>query len=60
MMSWLMENWPLLIAALWAAERLANIVARLTPSEKDDALVAKARGWLEKLASLGLKPPPSK
>lgn len=55
-MNWLMTNWPILISGLWALERLANVIARLTPNKTDDALVAKAEAGLEKLASLGLKP----
>lgn len=55
-MNWLMANWPLLLAGLWAVERVADVVARLTPNKTDDEWVARAHGWLEKLASLGFKP----
>ena len=56
MLDFLSANWPLLLAGLWAARALADVVARLTPNKTDDAWVARATGWLEKLASLGLKP----
>jgi hypothetical protein len=55
-MEWLTQNWPLLLAGLWALDRLADTVARLTPNKTDDALSAKFHWLLEKAASLGLKP----
>jgi hypothetical protein len=55
-MEWLSANWPLLLAGLWAVDRLADVVARLTPNKTDDAWVARFHGLLEKLASLGIKP----
>ena len=55
-MEWLMNNWPVMIAGLWGVWQLGNAIARLTPNKTDDAWAAKAHGWLEKLASLGLKP----
>lgn len=56
MLDWLTTHWPEVLAALWALDRLADVVARLTPTKKDDALVAKFHWLLEKAASLGLKP----
>lgn len=56
MLDFVTDNWPAILAGLWALDRLADIVARLTPTKKDDAVVAKFHWALEKLASLGLKP----
>jgi hypothetical protein len=55
-MDFLTANWPLLLAGLWAVDRLADVVARLTPNKTDDAWVAKFHWLLEKAASLGIKP----
>ena len=40
-MEWLQANWAELGVAVLAAVRLAESIAKLTPTEKDDKVVAK-------------------
>lgn len=55
-MDTLLEKFPLVLAGLWGLWQLGNAIARLTPNKRDDAWADTAHRWLEKLASLGLKP----
>ena len=40
-MSWLVENWKELLEAVLAVVGAASVIVKLTPTPKDDAVVAK-------------------
>ena len=48
-MDWIVENWAEILALLGALGAVATIVCRMTPSPKDDELVAKILSWLHML-----------
>ena len=48
-MDWLLQNWESVLAATLAA---ASIITRVTPTPKDDALLAKALHLLGRLSLL--------
>ncbi len=53
--SWLANNWVEVVAGLVALKQAAEIFVRLTPSDRDDAAVARIGAFLDRLAHLGLK-----
>ncbi len=57
---WLSEHWVLILAALGAINLAAQAVARLTPTDADDAWLLKVKTLLEKLGSVGISPSPAK
>lgn len=48
--NWCMENWQHILAAIGAAVTLATAVVKLTPTPKDDAVLAKVIGVLSALS----------
>lgn len=53
-LGFLSENAVFILAAMVAASTFGAAVARLTPSDKDDAFFAKASAFLLKLGSFGV------
>lgn len=51
-----MDKIALIVMGLWGLDLVAYCIAKLTPTDKDDHWVAKATSWLQKAASLGIKP----
>ena len=49
-MSWLAENGLVIVNALLAVVGGASVLAKLTPTPKDDAVLGKAKAWLDKVA----------
>ena len=61
--AWILANWASIMGLLTAALTLGALIAKLTPSPKDDGVFAKLLSWLKlvpvpKTDSLP-KPPPS-
>lgn len=52
-MQWLTENYQTLIAVLFGVLSVASAITKLTPSPKDDAVVAKILAWLSFLQPKG-------
>lgn len=46
-MEWITKNWVALTAIILAVIRFAESIAELTPTEKDDKLVAKVKSILK-------------
>lgn len=51
-MAWLLENWPRICEALLAAYGLVAIIVRITPTKKDDKVLATLRPALDKLEAV--------
>lgn len=51
----LSANWVEILAIAVALEKVGEMIARLTPTAKDDAFFAKVSSWLDRVAHLGLK-----
>ena len=49
-MTWLIENWELIVAALLGLHALASAITAMTPTPKDDEFVATVYRQLERLA----------
>ena len=49
-MDWLMNNWDTILAAFGAFVTFASVVVKLTPTKKDDELLAKLIKILEPLS----------
>ena len=49
MIEWVIENWGICLGVVSAALVLAGTIAKLTPTEKDDTIVATIKGWVDKL-----------
>lgn len=47
MIEWITTNWEGLIAAIGAFIVFVGLVAKLTPSPKDDKIVAKILSWFK-------------
>ena len=45
-MSWITTNWQAVSGIVVATLGVAAMICKLTPSPKDDAIVAKVLGWL--------------
>lgn len=39
--TWIVTNWAYILSALFGVVVVASIIVRLTPNEKDDAIVTK-------------------
>jgi len=50
-MQWIMENWVALGVAVLAVLRAAELVAAMTPTDKDDKIIAKISSVVAKLFS---------
>jgi hypothetical protein len=55
LLAWVTAHFVEILAVLGSLNLAAQGIARLTPTEADDKLVAKLGGWLGWLGSLGLK-----
>lgn len=53
-MEWIMEHWKDILAIIGAAVSLATLIVAITPTQKDDALLAKI---IKILAAIGLLNP---
>lgn len=53
-MDWIMEHWKDILAIIGAAVSLATLIVAITPTQKDDALLAKI---IKILAAIGLLNP---
>lgn len=56
--SWLGENWPVLVEVVGGLLGVATLVTGLTKTPKDDAVVAKLQGWLGRLSVVTHKDAP--
>lgn len=50
-----LENLKMLLEVVGATVALASVVTAMTKTPKDDAVVAKIRGWLDRLSVLSYK-----
>ncbi len=46
-LNWIIGNWGEILALLAALGTVATIICKLTPSPKDDAIVARILEWLK-------------
>lgn len=53
-MNWILEHWKDILAVIGAAVSLATLIVALTPTQKDDAVLAKV---IKFLAAIGLLNP---
>ncbi len=53
-MSWILEHWKDVLAIIGAAVTLATLIVAITPTQKDDALLAKI---IKILSAIGLLNP---
>lgn len=53
-MSWITEHWKDILAIIGAAVTLATLITAITPTQKDDALLAKI---IKILSAIGLLNP---
>jgi len=51
-MEWLTQNWQTLTAGVGALVMISRVIVKLTPTPKDDSLLAKI---VDVLKSIGLK-----
>jgi len=49
MVEWLSTNWVEVIAVIGGAVTLASLIVKLTPTPKDDTVLASIIGWLKAL-----------
>lgn len=54
-MAFLSANWVEILAVVVALEKAGELIARLTPTSRDDAFFAKVSSWLDRMAHMGLK-----
>ena len=54
-MDWITKHWAEIGLVLVGAVRLAESIAKLTPSQKDDKIVAKIKAVVAKFFSFGAK-----
>ena len=52
MTTWISQNWETVVAGAGAVVMLARVVVRLTPTPKDDGVLAKVVAFLK---TIGLK-----
>ena len=57
LIDWVTAHGADLLAALGALVALATIVVKLTPTQRDDAILERILVWLEKLSLINHKPP---
>lgn len=53
-MEWIMEHWKDILAIIGAAVTLATLITAITPTQKDDAILAKI---IKILSAIGLLNP---
>lgn len=46
-MAWIMENYEQVLTIIGSTLATIALIAKLTPSPKDDGVVAKILGWLK-------------
>lgn len=51
-MEWLTQNWQTLTAGIGAVVMLARVIVKITPTPRDDSILAKI---VDVLKSIGLK-----
>jgi hypothetical protein len=56
-MNWIINHWNDVLAVIGAAVALATVIVKLTPSQKDDTVLAKVVGVLNWLSTVNPKPP---
>ena len=49
MIEWVVENWEICLGIVTAALVLAGAIVKLTPTKKDDEIVATVKSWVDKL-----------
>lgn len=54
---WIKENWDAVLAAWGALVALATVIVKLTPTQSDDALLAKVVKFLDNFSVVNPKPP---
>jgi hypothetical protein len=52
-MEWLIANWGSLISVIIGVLSVASVITKMTPSPKDDAVVAKLLAWISFLQPRG-------
>lgn len=50
MINWIIENWSYILSGLLGAIVVASIVVKLTPTTKDDSVLGKIVGILDKIS----------
>lgn len=50
MINWIIENWPYILSGLLGVIVVASIVVKLTPTTKDDSILGKIVGILDKIS----------
>ena len=50
MINWIAENWAYILSAFFGVIVVASIVVKLTPNTKDDSVMGKIVGVLDKLS----------
>jgi len=50
--NWFKDNWESLVKIVLAAHALALLIVNLTPTPKDNEILAKLYGWIEKIAGI--------
>lgn len=55
MVSWIINHAVEIFAAIYALEKAATIIVKLTPTPKDDTILAVVHKWIEKAASFLVK-----
>lgn len=56
-MTWIMENWGLILQVWGGLVLLASLIVKATPSQKDDAILAKVMKVVEFFSIFEQKPP---
>lgn len=56
-MNWIVENWTGIMAAVGLVVTAASAIVKLTPSQKDDAIMAKVLKVLDYVSIFNPKPP---
>lgn len=46
-MAWIMENWEAVLSIIVSTLGVLAMIAKLTPSPKDDGVIAKILDWLK-------------
>lgn len=46
-MAWIMENWEAVLSIIASIIGVLAMIAKLTPSPKDDGIIAKILDWLK-------------
>lgn len=54
-MNWIMENWETLLAAYGGFVVFASAIVKVTPTQKDDAILAKLLAFLDYFSTVDKK-----